>query len=168
MTGRAEHVALLGLGANLGDPAAQLREAVAQLSLLVDVVDVSSLYLTEPVGGPEQPRFLNLVCRIRTGLTPSALLALVHAVEQRMGRVRGQRNEPRIIDIDLLAYDELVVSTEDLTLPHPRMHLRGFVLFPLLEIAPEWRHPELGKTAAELVAAAAALEKVERCGRLRE
>lgn len=168
MTGSAEHVALLGLGANVGDPHAQLREAVAQLGLLVEVVDVSSLYLTAPVGGPEQPSFLNLVCRIRTGLTPSALLALGHAIEQRMGRVRGRPNEPRTIDIDLLAYDDLTMNSGDVKLPHPRMHLRGFVLLPLLEVAPEWRHPELGMTAAELIAAAGSLEKVERWGRLTE
>lgn len=158
---REDSSALLGLGANLGDPAAQLREAIRQLGLMVEVLDVSSLYLTEPVGGLDQPSYLNLVCSVRTGLRPAALLALCRAVEQRMGRIRGRRNDPRVIDIDLLAYDDLVMRTDELTLPHPRMHLRGFVLYPLREIAPDWRHPVRRMTAAEMLAAAEPLEKVE-------
>lgn len=161
MSARGNSLALLGLGANLGDPAAQLREAIRQLGLMVQVLDVSSLYLTDPVGDPDQPSYLNLVCSVRTGLRPPALLALCHAVEQRMGRIRGRRDEPRIIDIDLLAYDDLVMRTHDLTIPHPRMHLRGFVLHPLREIAPDWRHPARKMTAAEMLAAAESLENVE-------
>lgn len=168
MTGHPESEALLGLGANLGDPRAQLREALAQLRLMVHVADVSSIYLTEPVGGPEQPSFLNLVLRVRTGLSPSALLALAHAAEQRMGRTRRTRDEPRLIDIDLLAYDDLVVNTAELTVPHPRMHVRGFVLHPLAEVAPHWRHPVLDMTAEEMLAAEQPMERVERAGRLEE
>lgn len=161
-----ESVALLGLGANLGDPRAQLREAIKQLGMIVHVTDVSSVYLTEPVGETDQPRFLNLVCRVRTGLTPSALLALAHAVEQRIGRTRYRKNEPRLIDIDLLAYDDLVMSSDDLTLPHPRMGRRGFVLHPLAEIAAEWRHPVTGLSALEMLEAAGELEAVEPAGTL--
>lgn len=162
MNDHRQRIALLGLGANLGEPAAQVREAIRQLSLMVRVLDVSSLYLTEPVGGPEQPSYINAVCSVRTGLTPAALLALCRAVEERMGRRRRRRDEPRTIDIDLLAYDDVVLSTDELTLPHPRMHLRGFVLHPLREIAPDWRHPVRQMTAAEMLAAAGPLEKVER------
>lgn len=161
MNDHREGLALLGLGANLGEPAAQIREAIRQLSLMVRVGDMSSLYLTEPVGGPEQPSYINAVCSVRTGLTPAALLALCRAVEERLGRRRGRRDEPRTIDIDLLAYDDLVLSTDELTLPHPRMHERAFVLRPLREIAPDWLHPVRQMTAAEMLAAAGPLEKVE-------
>lgn len=161
MNDHRQRVALLGLGANLGEPAAQIREAIRQLSLVVRVMDVSSLYLTEPVGGPDQPSFINAVCSVRTGLTPAALLALCRAVEEAMGRRRRRRDEPRTIDIDVLAYDDVVLSTDELTVPHPRMHLRGFVLHPLREIAPDWRHPVQKLTAAEMLAAAGPLEKVE-------
>lgn len=161
-----ESVALLGLGANIGDPRAQLREAIKQLGMIVHVTDVSSVYLSDPVGETDQPRFLNLACRVRTGLTPAALLALAHAVEQRIGRTRQRKNEPRLIDIDLLAYDDLVTDDGELTLPHPRMEHRGFVLHPLAEIAPDWRHPVSGLSAAEMLEAAGPLETIERAGRL--
>lgn len=161
-----ESVALLGLGANIGEPRSQLREAVKQLGMIVDVSAVSSVYHSEPVGETDQPRFLNLVCRVHTALTPAALLALTQAVEQRLGRTRQRKNEPRLIDIDLLTYDDLVMDTPELTLPHPRMDRRAFVLHPLAEVAPGWRHPVSGLSAREMIEAAGPLEAVELAGKL--
>jgi len=157
---------LLGLGANLGDPRRQLAEAVASLGARMEDVRVSSVYRTEPVGHRDQPDFLNLVVRGRTRLPPEALLREVLAIERWLGRERSFPNAPRTIDIDLLAYGDRVMETPELTLPHPRMARRGFVLHPLAEVAPEWIHPTLGQTARELLSAAPSLERVEWAGRL--
>lgn len=153
---------LLGLGANLGDPAAQLARAVDLLRGYVDVDRVSDVYRSQPVGHADQPDFLNVVVAGRTRLDPAELLAAAQAVEERVGRRATFRNGPRVIDVDVLAYGDRVMRTQALTLPHPRLHLRGFVLHPLAEVAPEWRHPVLGGTAEEMIAAAAGLERVER------
>jgi 2-amino-4-hydroxy-6-hydroxymethyldihydropteridine diphosphokinase len=157
---------LLGLGANLGDPRRQLAAAVARLCAMVDDVRVSSVYRTEPVGHREQPDFYNLVIGGWTRLPPEALLREVLAIERDLGRERTFANAPRTIDIDLLAYGEVVMRTPELTLPHPAIAHRGFVLHPLAEVAPEWVHPLLGRTARELLSAAGPLERVERDGRL--
>ena len=157
---------LLGLGANVGDPLRQLAAAVNALRAFVADLELSSVYRTEPVGYAEQPDFHNLVVRGRTTLHPEALLDRVLEVEREMGRERTFRNAPRVIDIDLLAYGDAVVDTPRLVLPHPGIPTRGFVLHPLAEIAPAWRHPALGKTARELLDAASALERVERIGPL--
>jgi 2-amino-4-hydroxy-6-hydroxymethyldihydropteridine diphosphokinase len=157
---------LLGLGANLGDPLAQLARAVQMLAAHVVVERVSSVYRTEPVGHAAQPDFYNLVVAGRTALAPADLLAAVQGVEEALGRQRSFRNAPRVIDVDVLAYGARVMRTLALTLPHPRLHLRGFVLHPLAEVAPEWRHPVLGRTARELLSAATALERVEPLGPL--
>jgi 2-amino-4-hydroxy-6-hydroxymethyldihydropteridine diphosphokinase len=156
----------LGLGANVGDPLRQLAAAVEALRGFVADVAVSSVYRTEPVGYADQPDFHNLVVRGRTGLDPEALLDRVQGVEREMGRERTFRNAPRVIDIDLLAYGDAVLDTARLALPHPGIPTRGFVLHPLAEIAPAWRHPALGKTARELLDAASRLERVERIGPL--
>jgi 2-amino-4-hydroxy-6-hydroxymethyldihydropteridine diphosphokinase len=161
-----ESEVLLGLGANLGDPMDQLARAVELLGAHLRVERVSSVYRTEPVGHAEQPDFLNLVVAGRTALEPTQLLAAAQGVEGVLGRRRSFRNAPRIIDVDLLAYGDRVMRTLALTLPHPRLHLRGFVLHPLAEVAPEWRHPVLRRTARELLSAAAALERVEPLGPL--
>jgi 2-amino-4-hydroxy-6-hydroxymethyldihydropteridine diphosphokinase len=124
------------------------------------------VYRSEPVGHREQPDFFNAVVRGRTELEPGALLARLHAVEEAMGRRRSFRNAPRVIDLDLLACGDRVVDTPELLLPHPRLAERAFVLVPLAEVAPEWRHPLLGRTARELLAVAGALERIERWGRL--
>ncbi|HKP75355.1 MAG TPA: 2-amino-4-hydroxy-6-hydroxymethyldihydropteridine diphosphokinase [Longimicrobiaceae bacterium] len=157
---------LLGLGANLGDPLGQLREAVARLGAFVEEIRVSSVYRTEPVGYGDQPDFYNLVAAGRTRLPPEALLAAVLEVEREMGRVRTFANAPRVIDVDVLAYGGRVMRTEALTLPHPGIAHRGFVLHPLAEVAPDWVHPTLGHTARELLAAARSLKRVERAGPL--
>lgn len=157
---------LLGLGANLGDPAAQLARAVEALRAFLAEVAVSSLYRTAPVGYADQPDFLNLVARGTSDLDPHALLARVLDVERAMGRERSFRNAPRTIDIDLLAYGGRVIETPTLVVPHPGIATRGFVLHPLAEVAPEWRHPKLKKTARELLESAVSLERVERIGPL--
>ena len=159
-----EHEVLLGLGANLGDPAAQLAHAVRRLASFVRVQAVSSVYRSAPVGYGEQPDFFNLVVRGWTGLGPVELLHAAQRVEDELGRRRSFANAPRTMDVDLLAYGARVMRTPELTLPHPRLHLRGFVLHPLAEIAPEWFHPVLHRTARELLSSATDLERVEPVG----
>ena len=153
---------LLGLGANLGHPRAQLAAAVGAISRLVSELRVSSTWRTEPVGHADQPDFYNQVVRGTTTLAPEELLDRVLDVEREMGRARTFRNAPRLIDIDILAYGGQVIRGERLTVPHPGIAHRGFVLHPLAEVAPEWRHPELGQTAREMLSAAASLERVEK------
>ena len=162
------HEVLLSLGANLGSPLDQLRAAIARLGEIVDIDAVSAVYRAEPVGAPTQPDYFNLACRGRTSLPPEPLLDATQAIETAMGRERSFRYSPRPIDIDLVAYGEMVLDTPRLTLPHPRAAERRFVLVPLSEIAPEWRHPVLGQTPAELLAGGRALGRVERLGTLDE
>jgi 2-amino-4-hydroxy-6-hydroxymethyldihydropteridine diphosphokinase len=166
MTRSGEAEILLGLGANVGDPLQQLAAAVDALRGFVRGLEVSSVWRTEPVGYREQPDFYNLVARGRTALTPEDLLSRILDLERAMGRERTFRNAPRRIDVDLLSYGDLVLDAPSLTLPHPGIPARGFVLHPLAELAPEWRHPVLGKTARELLESAPALERVERLGPL--
>jgi 2-amino-4-hydroxy-6-hydroxymethyldihydropteridine diphosphokinase len=162
----AAHLVLLGLGANLGEPVEQLARAVELLRPHVRIDRVSSLYRTEPVGHADQPDFHNLVVTGTTALEPMQLLHAVQEIEDTLGRRRSFRNAPRTLDIDLLACGDRVMRTLALTLPHPRLHLRGFVLHPLAEVAPEWRHHVLGRTARELLSSATALERVEALGPL--
>ena len=131
--------AFLGLGANLGDPAAGIEEALTRLDARPDIAVVvrSRLIVTKPWGKTDQPDFTNGVAAIETGLAPSALLDACLSIERAMGRVRAERWGPRLIDIDIVAYGHLVLRTERLTLPHPHAHRRDFVLRPLREIAPE-------------------------------
>lgn len=145
--------AYLGLGSNLGDRQANLDKALEILSQRLRLEKVSSIYDSEPVGDIEQPRFLNLVCEVRTLLSPQGLLALAKGIEARMGRT-GPTGAPRIIDIDILFYGDRVIETPELTIPHPRLHQRAFVLVPLVEIAPRLVHPVSGKTLKQLLKAA--------------
>ena len=155
-------IAYLSLGSNLGDRAANLRAAVAQLDVAGRLLAVSALYETQPVDVPEQPWFLNCVAAIETDKTPRELLQLALRVEAAMGRLRMRDKGARKIDIDVVLFGDSVVDEPGLKIPHPAMHRRRFVLQPLVEIAPEARHPELGKTARELLAELAGGQMVRR------
>ncbi|NHR07871.1 2-amino-4-hydroxy-6-hydroxymethyldihydropteridine diphosphokinase [Chromobacterium haemolyticum] len=154
--------AFIALGSNLEQPAAQIRAALAAIAALPDteLTRQSALYRTAPVGFADQPDFINAVAEVNTALAPRELLRSLLAIEAEFGRVRTFRNAPRVLDLDLLYYSGVAQSDEDLTLPHPRMHLRGFVMIPLAEIAPGLALPALG-TAGEL-AAGLADQGVER------
>ena len=125
-------------------------QALTLLSQKVNLEKVSAMYETEPVGYKEQPLFLNMVCQITTDLSPWELLHLAKGIESKMGRISGFPDAPRLIDIDILFYDNQIIRTQKLTVPHPRLADRAFVLIPLAEIAPELTHPELDKSVAEL------------------
>ena len=157
------HLAYVALGANLADPVAQIRAAGAALAELPDsrLLRLSSLYRTAPVGIRGQPDFVNAVAALETRLDPEPLLDALFAVERRFGRHREFRHAPRTLDLDLLLYDQRVLDSERLSLPHPRMHLRAFVIAPLLEIAPLCRIPGRGVAAAWLPAVSGqAIEKL--------
>jgi 2-amino-4-hydroxy-6-hydroxymethyldihydropteridine diphosphokinase len=137
--------AWLGLGTNLGDRRENLARALEALAGLGTLDAISSVYESEPVGFREQPPFWNLVIRLRTELPPAELLTMAKAIEHAMGRRPSFRNAPRVIDIDLLLYDDDLLSTPSLTIPHPRLTERAFVLRPLTEIDPELRRPGSGE-----------------------
>jgi len=159
---------LLGLGANLpsathGQPEATLAAALAALAAEGVTVDrLSPWYRSAPVPAGDQPWYVNGVAVVATLLAPAELLELLHRVERRFGRVRRDRNEPRVLDLDLLDYDGLVEQGGATVLPHPRLHERAFVLLPLRDVAPHWRHPLLGRTVDELAAALPPGQRVER------
>jgi len=156
------HQAFVALGANLDDPAAQVRAALAALADLPQtrVVAASSLYRTAPVGLAGQPDFINAVAELRTALDPQALLDALLTTEANFGRVRAERNGPRTLDLDLLLYDTAVIDRPHLHVPHPRLHLRAFVVVPLAEIAPDISIPGRGTAAAWLPAVAG--QRIER------
>ncbi len=142
----------LSLGSNLGDRQRNLTRAVLELERnKVRIRARSSLYETQPVDVPDQPWFLNRVLRADTELTPFELLGLAKTIEKKLGRRPTARKGPRRIDIDILLAEDTVISTELLTIPHPRMHLRNFVLVPFQEIAADEVHPALKKTIRELL-----------------
>jgi 2-amino-4-hydroxy-6-hydroxymethyldihydropteridine diphosphokinase len=151
-------LAAIGLGSNLesrfGDRRANVWEAVERIRELGEVKAVSSVYDTEPVGYVEQPRFLNAAVLLKTSLEPVELMRSLLEIERRMGRERSGAvaKGPRVIDLDLLLYGQAVMNTTELTLPHPEMTERRFVLEPLAEIAPEMVHPVLGLTVREMLA----------------
>jgi len=158
-------LAFLGLGANLGEPAATLAAARDRLAELPQsrLVAASSLYRTAPVGGPVgQPDFFNAVLALATSLEPTVLLEHALAIEKRFGRRRLLRWGPRTLDVDLLLFGERLLDLPALQLPHPRLHRRRFVLEPLCELAPEVRHPRLGVPLRQLLAQLPGGDRVER------
>ncbi len=140
--------AFIGLGSNLGDREHHLRQALEQIAALPEstIVRASSLYDTEPVGSPGQPHYLNGVVQIETHMPPRQLLWNLLLIERRLGRVRTQRWGPRTLDLDLLLYGDQVLDEPELTLPHPRLTQRSFVLVPLVELDPLALHPVTGQT----------------------
>ena len=149
-------LAYIALGANLGDPIATIRAALGALANLPEsrVVLSSSLYRTAPVGELEQPEFINAVAALETTLAPESLLDGLLDIETRFGRIRAEKNGPRTLDLDLLLYGNHQLDLPRLTLPHPRLHLRAFVLYPLAELAPDIHLPGRGTIAAWLPAVA--------------
>ncbi len=160
-----EAFAFLGLGSNLGDRLAYLQQAMELLhtrpSIRVD--EVSSVYETAPVGGPEQDPYLNIAARVATRRSPRRLLAACLGVEQALGRIRRERWGPRTIDIDILLYEDRVISTRRLQIPHPRLGERPFVLIPLLEVAPGKTLPD-GRSLATILGGLAPIEGVHSVG----
>lgn len=153
----------LGLGSNLGDREGFLAAGLDALRAQgIALARVSALYETEPVGGPPQGPYLNLVAVGETALGPDEVLAAARRAEEAAGRQRSVPNGPRTLDVDLLFHGEAVREDASLVLPHPRLHERRFVLVPLSEVAPEWRHPVLGLTASELLARCPDTGRVER------
>jgi 2-amino-4-hydroxy-6-hydroxymethyldihydropteridine diphosphokinase len=161
-------VILIGIGGNLtsarfGPPRQALATALAALETEgVHIIARSAWYRTEPIPPSYQPWFINAVASLATALTAPDLLAVMQALETRFGRVRGERNAARVLDLDLLDYRGQVIATANLILPHPRLHDRRFVLAPLAEIAPAWRHPLLGLTAEQLLAGIASNQRIDR------
>lgn len=145
-----EHTIYLALGTNLGDRAANLKQAIAAMPPQITVKAKSSVYETPPWGYEEQPKFLNQVLKAKTYLDPDTLLKHLKRLEVALGRKESFTNGPRLIDMDILFYDDLIVNTPTLTIPHPRLHERAFVLMPLMDISPELVHPVLQKSIHDL------------------
>jgi 2-amino-4-hydroxy-6-hydroxymethyldihydropteridine diphosphokinase len=156
-----EHVVYLALGSNLGDRLANLKQAIAALTPQLEVKAKSQVYETPPWGIEDQPKFLNQVVKAKTYLEPEQLLKHLKRLEVALGRKVSIPNGPRLIDIDILFYDDLVLNTPALIIPHPRLHERGFVLLPLMDIAPDLVHPVSKQSVREMatVSDVAGIEK---------
>jgi 2-amino-4-hydroxy-6-hydroxymethyldihydropteridine diphosphokinase len=154
--------AYVGLGANLGEPRRQVEAALTELDAIprTQLLKASSLYRSAPVGYAHQPEYVNAVAELETGLAAHALLAALQAIESRHGRSRSFADAPRTLDLDILLFGDAMLSDPGLTIPHPRMHERAFVLKPLLEIAPDAEVP--GRGAAQDLLKACAEQDVER------
>lgn len=147
-----DHTVYLSLGTNLGDRAANLKQAITLLPPQMAVKERSNVYETPPWGYTEQDAFLNQVVKVTTYLEPEPLLKHLKRLEAALGRKETFRYGPRLIDIDILFYDDLVLDTPLLTVPHPHLHERGFVLLPMMDIAPDHVHPVTGKSVREMIA----------------
>lgn len=146
------HTVYIALGTNIGDRAENMQQALKELESIMQVEERSPIYETPPWGLVDQPDFLNQVVRGETELSPVELIKALKEIESEMGRVPTIRYGPRLIDLDLLLYDDLVFETEKLSIPHPRMRGRAFVLVPLADLAPEIIHPVYGETVIEMLA----------------
>ena len=145
--------AVISLGANIGNPTEQMNLAIAMLREATDVIAVSTFYTTKPVGGPEQPDYLNAVCILESELPATDLLSLLQGIEKSLGRERLERWGPRTIDLDLIQYGSLLSKAEELELPHPRAHERRFVIEPWHEIEPDavlLTHGKISELLAQL------------------
>jgi 2-amino-4-hydroxy-6-hydroxymethyldihydropteridine diphosphokinase len=163
-----DELILIGIGGNLASPryGTPLDTLTAALTALeaerIQVATRSAWYRTEPVPRSDQPWFVNAVASLTTHLSARDLLAMLQAVERQFGRLRRERNAARVLDLDILDYQGQVTETPSLVLPHPRLHQRRFVLQPLAEIAPDWRHPLSGLTAEQLLSRLVAKQPIER------
>jgi 2-amino-4-hydroxy-6-hydroxymethyldihydropteridine diphosphokinase len=147
------HTLYLALGSNIGDRAANLEAAIAALNPEVRTVERSPIYITPPWGYTDQADFLNMVIRADTDLAPDELLRFLKVLEKELGRTPNFKNGPRVIDLDIIFYDDLNLAAPNLNIPHPHMAERAFVLVPLAAMAPELRHPVTGRTMRELAEA---------------
>lgn len=146
-----EHIVYLALGSNLGNRLANLKNAISNLPPQMEVKKKSLVYETPPWGYADQPAFLNQAVMVKTYLESENLLSHIKRLETALGREPGFQNGPRVIDIDILFYDDVILDSPPLVIPHPRLHQRGFVLVPLNDIEPELVHPVLGKSIGELL-----------------
>jgi len=146
------HSVFIALGSNLGDRLANLHAAIAALKPEIYNLVCSPIYETQPWGYLDQPKFLNQVIQAETDLQPADLLSRLKRIETLLGRQPGIQYGPRLIDLDILFFDDLIIDSPPLTIPHPRLEGRGFVLLPLVQLAPDMRHPVLGITIHEMLA----------------
>lgn len=160
----SDYRVFVGMGSNLGDRASMLNRAARELGRVpgVKLLACSPVYETDPVGKPDQPRFLNAACEIQTALAPADLMRELLSIEERLGRTRSERWGPREIDLDILLYDGLVLENPDVTVPHPELERRRFVLVPLRELDRDVVHPVSGRTIGELAEACSEEGRVQR------
>jgi len=154
----------ISIGSNLGDKIGNCKIAIEEIAAFAKIVKVSSCYETEPLGYEDQPNFINCAAEIRTDLSPHELLTRLNQVENKLGRVREEKWGPRTIDLDIIFYGKQVVKDDNLVIPHPRAHLRGFVLEPICEIAPEFIHPVLSLPVSKILDDLDKTKKVKKLG----